>query len=1370
MGKYRPSRGGGRLPRRAGGSTGGKLKASVDGVTSALQTQRQAWSEVIASLNEYRALELPDISANLTAPTDLAVAWQELTAGVNAYSAAIAAVPAMPAPAPTVATFAQNAAVQTTDSTATASTVMTADPTAQIAALNAVDVEIDDQGSHWSALAALVEDVVDVAIVGFGEIVATSLNAAEAAIDQHAGHWQSVSQSIAASVSAITATIDELANVPGPAVPVTSETPTDSTDIITATTDAIAEQSTAWQELATTTATAAESTAASVAAMQELLATATQTQSGLQSVNEEIVSGASASREQLAQTMTVVSRSEASWSAIATTAIGALTVIGQGVMLVVRSKDALAVANVKAVIAETTLATATMNASAAQSLATAAIGGQTAATMFAIPPTFTLAGAMAVLTAPLTLIVGGLALAGAALYYFTRRSDEATDATNRSGDAAEDNAKKAGSLSIAYEAVAEQAKQIQEATQDTGSGLSAMQTATQSLKAGIFPDDTQEQLQGVAKEAGKVVIAWGELKATLAQPVIDAGMALGKYIADLIGLKSAAESATATLKLVGQALEWTKGKTKEYTTALAVMAHMVATGSTEAEAKAYVEQGQKILETSARIEAMTARLEEQRKSYAGYRQAVDDATASAAHGAEMNRIGSITTIAGIEAERAAIAAKAAAEFEANAKRIANLQKKGASSDEISAEYRNQDKATEQRTEALKKLAELEEGINSGRVETGIDAATRKTTEAIRELTLGHTENTIALMRAEAAQKGQLAAFEAGLPAYREAQAALAAAKEATDAKKKADEEAERAIQKVADANKSATANIETLKDKIAILNGSMSEAAVAMKNMQAIGLDPAIANETARVTAEFEKLTTAKKGVDKITALKDQIDQLNGSATAAQIAMRELGREGFSAEQIAEIGALTAQVDALKESQKKTKSATETTTAPAFVGSKEAAEVMLRGVGGGNRMESLAGQQLEELKKLNSKKEPILTTPPPVAATPSIPQHSAQTITVPPMPEPADAATISPATAPPVMAPLAPVTIVPPTPQAVAFTPSAVTAPAEPVQSAPLPDLRAANAARMAEADAARARAENAARRADLNEAQIQAAGQTAWEHSERSTAPRMEALLLQTSKPEAANVVSPATQIPTAPQTTSTLPPINVPVPQTLPNAAVPMAAPPSAPPSVAVNLPPQTPPAASPSQIAAPQISVPTAQIAAPQVNVPVPQIAAPQIDVPTAQMAAPQLTEQTNRDDNTRPVPVTIVTPTQNLSSPFVTQSTQSQTNITNTIPPLEPPAAPLTATAAPATAAPVLTTPATSIVIPKTELPRFELPLQRAAANESAKISGVSERVSEPRRENRDQEIVDLLRSLLQEEKLNTAAIKEIDIQVLEAAAV
>jgi len=56
-----------------------------------------------------------------------------------------------------------------------------------------------------------------------------------------------------------------------------------------------------------------------------------------------------------------------------------------------------------------------------------------------------------------------------------------------------------------------------------------------------------------------------------------------------------------------------------------------------------------------------------------------------------------------------------------------------------------------------------------------------------------------------------------------------------------------------------------------------------------------------------------EQGIDRINRLRDEIDQLNGSATKAEIAMREMSRAGFSQEQIDEIGKLTDELDGLQQ-------------------------------------------------------------------------------------------------------------------------------------------------------------------------------------------------------------------------------------------------------------------------------------------------------------------------------------------------------------------------------------------------------------------------------------------------------------------------
>ena len=119
------------------------------------------------------------------------------------------------------------------------------------------------------------------------------------------------------------------------------------------------------------------------------------------------------------------------------------------------------------------------------------------------------------------------------------------------------------------------------------------------------------------------------------------------------------------------------------------------------------------------------------------------------------------------------------------------------------------------------------------------------------------------------------------------------------------------------------------------------------------------------------------QGASKITDMRDQIDLLTGSATNAEIEMRKLSRAGYDEEQIAEIGKLTEQMDALK-AKGKTDTAGGAAGAMAsqakasFAGSSETASLFLRGVGGdsgGVQQKQLKAQELmlAEMKLFNQK-------------------------------------------------------------------------------------------------------------------------------------------------------------------------------------------------------------------------------------------------------------------------------------------------------------------------------------------------------------------------------------------------------------------
>jgi hypothetical protein len=64
----------------------------------------------------------------------------------------------------------------------------------------------------------------------------------------------------------------------------------------------------------------------------------------------------------------------------------------------------------------------------------------------------------------------------------------------------------------------------------------------------------------------------------------------------------------------------------------------------------------------------------------------------------------------------------------------------------------------------------------------------------------------------------------------------------------------------------------------------------------------------------------------------------------------------------------------------------------------------------------------------------------------------------------------------------------------------------------------------------------------------------------------------------------------------------------------------------------------------------------------------------------------------------------------------------------------------------------------------------LPPSRAGLAEQPKVTGVSDRATEGRRESKEDQIVAVLRSILEEEKRNTSAINEIEIPQMQTGIV
>ena len=125
------------------------------------------------------------------------------------------------------------------------------------------------------------------------------------------------------------------------------------------------------------------------------------------------------------------------------------------------------------------------------------------------------------------------------------------------------------------------------------------------------------------------------------------------------------------------------------------------------------------------------------------------------------------------------------------------------------------------------------------------------------------------------------------------------------------------------------------------------------------------AAEQAIQAAQEQANQRYETGAERIASMRDQIDLLTGKATKAMVAMRELSRQGFDQSQAQETGRLQAELDKLEASKKPgTGGRGAQENKAALQGTDEAAQLVLRGVGGGaNQQLAVAQQQLEVQKQ-----------------------------------------------------------------------------------------------------------------------------------------------------------------------------------------------------------------------------------------------------------------------------------------------------------------------------------------------------------------------------------------------------------------------
>ena len=423
-------------------------------------------------------------------------------------------------------------------------------------------------------------------------------------------------------------------------------------------------------------------------------------------------------------------------------------------------------------------------------------------------------------------------------------------------------------------------------------GITAYKAATFAINdtASAFQgsiDGTGESILGYNQlhgATGRLSASMSTLGSSIVAPFRDGTSAIYSYIASFSPLPSLAGMAASAFDGLSSAANYVSSGLKSATATATTAAFIIATGASHDASAAFTEQGIALEKLSAQTTAFIAKQEAARASFQSLKSIQENAADTAKNAAEVAKVASILTVEGIDQSIAALREKSAATIMAG----------------------DADKAWEQQTASLfNALEKQRQGIIDGTV-VDQDAVKAKAALAQTNQEIAQTINSAK----DAALKLAVGENEVAVAALR--------AKGATD-------------------------------EQIAALQG-WQQAASDTKTKQ----------DELKKSAELDKT-----GKDKIAELTDQIGLLDGSATNASIAMRKMQEAGFSNEQIEQVAKLTNELDRLKEEEKDSKKkdpkeakAGKDSLKAAFQGSSEAASIMLRGVGGGKSIEDIAGKQL----------------------------------------------------------------------------------------------------------------------------------------------------------------------------------------------------------------------------------------------------------------------------------------------------------------------------------------------------------------------------------------------------------------------------
>ena len=610
----------------------------------------------------------------------------------------------------------------------------------------------------------------------------------------------------------------------------------------------------------------------------------------------QVTTGMTEARNQISSTTEVINTQQISWAALGASVLGSLAKIIAPILELVNTYQRIKLATMAMTLANT----------------------------LAIPPTFTLAGAMAILLSPITLIIAGLALLAAAVYFFSSSASDASDATEDFGD-------KAKKLSTDAEA-----------TTGIMSGLG--QSMSAAFSEGMNTADAETSLKKMNTEAGNVQTAFATLYNETVGRLIDLANVIAMAAGSLVPLETMANIAAAGLKFLSAIVDKISAGFRMVTTIFAAVGIALSSGTAPSYAAgaAYVQLGENTTAATKKSIEFTQHLEYAKTVHTGLALAIASAAAATQKASEIADLGKLYDADQIAAATDALKMQDAAQIQALATQR----------DIVSAELTAQKAAANntpifERRAAKKKFLADEKAANEliAANEKAFIADSKARHEALAKASTGVSEGTIV------------------------DPAILASAKQYEDS--------QNAIKKILGGVDESIIKLTTTEDEqmratMRANGASIEEIALLDKKLQAQKL--ATDAKDAAKRAEDQLRASEKKGVtDSIAAnetlakKRQELDLLTGAITPASLALKELTDQGFKGEQLDEMVKMTDEVNKIKAD--KGKSSAEPTGGPAALLKGSAGALSAIFAAGrnplGERQAKAAEQTLTEAQKIN---------------------------------------------------------------------------------------------------------------------------------------------------------------------------------------------------------------------------------------------------------------------------------------------------------------------------------------------------------------------------------------------------------------------